>query len=364
MVDGSPVHSPRRRAGLAVAVVLAVSFVVLTWLLKDIVRQLGATEAGDAAANSLLVRDAKGFRLTVGNYSRIGFNHPGPVLLYVLAAGEAVFFDLLGVANSAFGGQMLGLAAWNSGLLALTFRQLRTLCSRQTQSRCAPFTAFVGFLALVAVFEPLAFTGSWFPHVYVLPFALFFVSLAGAGHNQDRSGFMVFGFATGVLWNAHVAFIPITSIIVVLLIAESMHREGARQFWGSRARPLLAGVVPFVLLQIPLAIHLARHWPSPVQEYLTFSSGTGSNRLVPSLRFVASYWPTGVNNPDLALLGAVVWISLAGAMWVVSRRAGARAAGLLSVGLASTVAVFVYACVGVDDLRFRYVAIFIDRQWH
>ena len=35
-------------------------------------------EGTDFAANSLLIQDAKALNLLVGNYSRIGFNHPGP----------------------------------------------------------------------------------------------------------------------------------------------------------------------------------------------------------------------------------------------------------------------------------------------
>src|SRR5262245_55828708 len=40
-------------------------------------------EEGDAAANSILVDNAKHFGQLVGNYSRLGFHHPGPGFLYV-----------------------------------------------------------------------------------------------------------------------------------------------------------------------------------------------------------------------------------------------------------------------------------------
>jgi hypothetical protein len=35
-------------------------------------------EQGDSAANSILIAQARHFTLLVGNYSRKGFNHPGP----------------------------------------------------------------------------------------------------------------------------------------------------------------------------------------------------------------------------------------------------------------------------------------------
>src|SRR5579862_3892430 len=54
-------------------------------------------EDGDYAANSILIARAKRLRLLVGNYSRTGFNHPGPAILYVLAGSEALFHDRLGL---------------------------------------------------------------------------------------------------------------------------------------------------------------------------------------------------------------------------------------------------------------------------
>ena len=48
-------------------------------------------EQGDAGANSILIEQAKHFTLLIGNYSREGFNHPGPAYMYVQAFGEYLF---------------------------------------------------------------------------------------------------------------------------------------------------------------------------------------------------------------------------------------------------------------------------------
>src|SRR5512135_311385 len=42
-------------------------------------------EDADMGANSILVEQARHFRLLVGNYSRDHFHHPGPAYLYVKA---------------------------------------------------------------------------------------------------------------------------------------------------------------------------------------------------------------------------------------------------------------------------------------
>src|SRR5579872_2170562 len=64
-------------------------------------------EISDAAANSLLILDAKSFHLWVGHYSRVGFNHPGPAILYVLTGGEALFYNALHLVKTPISGQFI-----------------------------------------------------------------------------------------------------------------------------------------------------------------------------------------------------------------------------------------------------------------
>ena len=53
---------------------------VIFLLMADITTiKLATYESGDFAANSLLIQEAKSFSLWVGNYSRVGFNHPGQI---------------------------------------------------------------------------------------------------------------------------------------------------------------------------------------------------------------------------------------------------------------------------------------------
>ena len=54
-------------------------------------------ESADMAANSILIEQARRFSLLVGNYSRDGFNHPGPAFLYVESWGESILWAPLRV---------------------------------------------------------------------------------------------------------------------------------------------------------------------------------------------------------------------------------------------------------------------------
>src|SRR6202012_5916255 len=66
-------------------------------------------EQGDAGANSILIQQALHGTLLIGNYSREGFNHPGPAFLYVQAAGQWLLA----------GGAHLVPRAWNAHVLAV-----------------------------------------------------------------------------------------------------------------------------------------------------------------------------------------------------------------------------------------------------
>src|SRR6218665_1285875 len=136
-------------------------------------------ESGDFAANSLLVQDAKHFALLKGNYSRMGFNHPGPAILYCLAFGEAVFYDWLPIAGSPFSGQLAGVALY----IALWLTLMARICKRYNNSFTASLL-FVSLFMVVSTLVPSANAGvdfymyCWMPLLYFFPFAAFLLAIS------------------------------------------------------------------------------------------------------------------------------------------------------------------------------------------
>ena len=78
-----------------VTAIVALSIAAILCIRNFWVFSLPIREDGDYAANSILVNQAVHFHLLVGNYSREGFNHPGPAFLYIQSFGQDVFYTAL-----------------------------------------------------------------------------------------------------------------------------------------------------------------------------------------------------------------------------------------------------------------------------
>src|SRR4051794_20940272 len=90
-VDGAMVERFRNmRPNFAVAFGAFVLIVVVVIVRNRWILTTGRIEDSDYAANSILIDKARHFKLLVGNYSRVEFNHPGPALLYVQAIGQVL----------------------------------------------------------------------------------------------------------------------------------------------------------------------------------------------------------------------------------------------------------------------------------
>jgi hypothetical protein len=351
----SDVHGPAPlRLALMIFVVIAVGLMVLAW---PTIRAAGF-EGGDFAANSILIQDAKGLALFHGNYSRVGFNHPGPAILYVLMLGEVFFADLLGLV-APVGGQLAAVAIYNAAWMAVVFVMLARLFGGVTYGLVG-LAAFVGASAHLI---PTAFTGLWFPDLYYFPFAAFVAALAVAIRG-DAWSLPSLAVSAGFLVNGHVSFVSTVGVMLAtgLLANVALRLAGAlpeRHVWSAgflRAnlrRILLAGLLGAAFL-VPLLIDTVINPPGQIPRYMNFASANAGAGMGASARFLLTYLGSATATAALAL--ALLAISMAAA------RSGALAAGapyaLMAALAAATVATFVYASNGIDDLSYKYVALY------
>lgn len=335
--------------------VLAFALLLINWPLINV----NHIEISDFAANSLLIQKAKHLDLFVGNYSRVGFNHPGPAILYVQAFGELFLYDWLHVVASPFSGQMVASILYNAAWIAVVFRMLRTIVG---SVRGAGLVMAI-FLCIVAYQNFQFFAGMWFPELYFFPFAAALVA-ASRFASGKADMLMPLALSAGFLINGHVSFLSTLGIIFVLLVLYNalVHRKlpadqvmFGLEYWRTNAGRIARAVGVLLLFFVPLAIETLRHPPGPIADYISFGKQHRSNTLSESLQYAAQFW--GGNAIFIAaifVIGALFVHGLSSKHWTMP----VEILGLLATLLAATAAMFVYSKFGVDMLDQKYIGYF------
>lgn len=314
-------------------------------------------EQGDFAANSLLILKAKHLHLLYGNYSRIGVHHPGPAIMYVLAAGEALFHDLLHVVPSPFSGQLLAVCFYSAAWIVLIFSIVRGMVGKMLPALL--FT--MAFTAALGMFESVVFLGAWFPDLYILPFAAVVVAISrlAFGHTDRLRALAV---SSGFVINGHVSFIPMLGVMLITMLAANWiisrrdpdKRILSAAFLARHRRDILIAVGILFLFFVPLLILTVTEFPGPLYDYVKFGGNNKHNTLKDSLAYVSVYWQTGY---------AYYWGALLVVLLLTGLRARATpflrdARGLGIALIAASLAALVYAKIGIDYLDLKYLELF------
>ena len=331
---------------------VALAIVAATWHTIDGPHR----EVGDFAANSLLIQDAKHLQLLRGNYSRIGVNHPGPAILYVLAAGEWLFHDVLSLVPTPFGGQLIAAAFYTAFWTMLIARGLLALSGSW---KAATIGTAVFFFATTWSDHSIP-AGVWFPHLYYFPFAVFLVSAARlATGRTDR--LVSLAISAGFLVNGHVSFVPTVAVLLVVVLMANLvlfrsvpeQRILTRRFLDVHRRRLVVMGGVFALFLVPLALDTILHFPGPVAQYIAFGGAQDPNTAAGSFQFMTVYWGgKWLLSAGLFALLLAIWSSRRHALRFESTK------GLFVAVIAATLALLVYARYGVDFLDYVYLGFF------
>jgi hypothetical protein len=358
--DARSVAAPTRRHGnllanvenyLRVPLLVPLALAAMLVVKNTALFRVTITENGDAAANSLLVRDAEAFHLLVGNYSRFGFYHPGPAFMDVQAAGELLFFRLLHVVPSPYNGQALAVLLLNAAMAGSAAVVLWTW-HRSTAALVLTLGIMVAFYAG----HPQAVASTWPPFMYVSPFLLFLVAAASVAAGRTRH-LVALAVAGGFLVHGHIAFTLFVACIgACSLVAHRLtpHTSGDAQRKHWRA----FGVI-VALFVAPILLHTALDWPGELHKYISYG---GAVTRVPRtfmdvVAFGATFWTTD-NEWGLLLPVFLVTMALGAAALATAQLRRALLTLLVAAGAAQLL-FFVYADRGVDDLQYHYVGYFM-----
>ncbi|MFE3193568.1 hypothetical protein ACFXHA_31520 [Nocardia sp. NPDC059240] len=297
-------------------------------------------EEGDMASVSIQVLAAKDFELLVGNYSRVGFHHPGPAFIYVQALGEWLCYDVLHVVPSPWNGQAIAILLLNAALLALV--------SSIVHDWYPSSTLIIGLggttLLFLTAYRDLI-SGIWFPYVYFAPFLLLLVAISSVVAGRTRHLWMV-ALAGGLLIHGHAEFlffVPLLGGAALYLIRRRKLAVAKRDWW------LFGGIAAIFASTILLDGIL--HFPGELVKYVGYGGGHAMHAPWTALSYTVQFW--GPNR----VLGCVILIALFALVSLL-----ARGDEFLRTGLAFCAAtvplICVYAMIGIDQIDESYIGYF------
>jgi hypothetical protein len=283
--------------------VLTTAFVLLVLALNFQIFTRPIVEAGDSAANSLLVQQAKHFRLMTGHYSRWHFMHPGPAFLYLFALGEFLFYDVLHVVPAPYNGQLLITIIFNGALLYAALYVFRGHAKLPV-----PLALLATEVVAVMVNRsgpPSMLISNWMPDVLVFPFLLFAVSAASvlAGRTRD----LVFlAFSGMLLIHAHFAQFLFVGVIgggtVAYILVRAGRQGGLRRFLSERWREFAVAAAIVFIFALPPLLEIVLDRPNNLDAVLAYlhQFGNARNNLGMAIGYFACF-ALFIGAPDVAL---------------------------------------------------------------
>jgi len=307
-------------------------------------------EQGDDALNSLLAGRAEHFDLLIGNYSRVGFHHPGPAFLYVLGFGQGLYHDVLHIAPGPYNGEVLGAITFAAVLIGLSILTIYR-CTRSVTASLVALTICFAFAAQHAMFADV-----WFPFLYMAPFLLFVVagSALAAGYTVELPSFL---FAALMLAHGHVSFLMFVGVTGIAVIGSWLlrYRRGWRAELAAHRRAAYGSLGLIAIFLLPVVLQLALHYPRPWNQYWQYVHTKQLPRTSSQVwHFFGWYWSSATLPVALTIVAAVVAVLL---MIVDGRRIFGFLYAMLGL---QTILFLVYVVRGVDTLNTgnRYVGFF------
>jgi hypothetical protein len=309
-------------------------------------------EDSDYAANSMLVLKAKRLALLHGHYSRMGFYHPGPSLLYVLAAGEWLLYDRLAVVPAPHNAHMVAHLVLNAALLAVAL----AIVTRAVGARTG-LAAAVAFLVYFAREGQLA--SHWFAHTFFLVYLPFQVAAASVAAGRTRHlGWLAFTASLAVHSHASLALfaVPISLYALARLCARGGFRARAAEPGARRAWAVFALVVGLFVL--PIALHTTLNFPGEVRRYLEHRQ-KHAHRSGAAAEVARYMGQTLTNESEFGWL-LVAGVAVAAALSIATFPARGRrfVQQLAVVGALTSGVMTYYAARGVDDYKHTYLGLF------
>jgi len=319
-------------------------------------------EDSDFAANSIAVLQAKHFQLLTGNYSRLGFDHPGPAFLYIEAWGEWLFHDVTHLLPTPWNGQLLAILLLNAALLATA------ICVLARDGGTAVTIACLGTVLAFTVLHPLTLNSNWMPYVYFAPTLLLLVSAAAVAAGRTAS-VPLLCLAAGLCIHGHAEFLFFAPIVVLVALAGlfAPHWRNPSVLFRGNGRHWLGGLAITLVLALPIVLNTIINWPGELPKYLQYSAKNLHHTPAMAVNYTLRFWwpggpERGAHVPEeaVAAVGGCVVLLLVFCLVMSCRQLEQRRLLLWSLVMvaAMTVLFTYYAWRAIDELYAAYEGYF------
>lgn len=327
-------------------------------------------EGGDAAANSILISQAKNFSLLVGHYSRFQFNHPGPAILYLQAFSEIILHDWLGLVPTPFNAHLIAILILNSLMTGIVmyilYSHFQSL--RATIPIFALMLGFIGYNSIVnSLWRADVIASTWIPDVMFMLFFAFIVSAASVASNKvNHISLMV--FTGSLLAHAYVIlplFVVSIGFVSILLL---FYRNGYKvvPFIRTNSEQLTISLLIISIFALPIVINTIVNYPGEVGKYIGYAMNkentvNATPSLGQGLSYYAHLWASNSIHCALILL-----FILAAAYYIRKTETNGKIniffSNLYTIFVVTTAIDILYIFFILDDLKsyhagFFYIAI-------
>ncbi|HPO16901.1 MAG TPA: hypothetical protein PLI09_25915 [Candidatus Hydrogenedentes bacterium] len=370
-LDKSPSteQTPRRRMGITFMFVFSATVLIMLILNSDSIFTHTILETGDYASNAFAIRDAKSFSRLTGNYSRFGFNHPGPVFFYVYAAGEMLFHDLLKIVPCPFNAHVLAGLLFQAGFFALaiaiaSFRIESPLFPPLSLVLCLLYIATLNSVSHTAQIHGVFFLGIWPPQWPLFPVLAFLSScaaLAAGGAFALPLAVFCGSVAVHAYVNMPAYIVPVflAAYGMFLLTQWNTAHESPAACVRRTIKLHLAAALVLLLFITPIALDACRGKESNLAVIISeFRKHAGHHRaLGPTIAYMANYFtfmPHGAYR--LEDLGKNLWPWLA-SQWLMF------SGWILAIGFIITATILFGKKIGRPASRHCFMILLFAGLW-
>jgi hypothetical protein len=314
---------------IASIIVASILTAIVIWPLLDAGRaalELVWRPSGDWAVLTLRVEDVGRHTPLVGPYSRFGWNHPGPLMYWLLTFPYHLFGD-----------RPEALLAAAATLNALTVAALSAVAWRRGRLPLVALT-MTATAILVHAMGPAMIRDPWNPFITLLPLALT-VFLVWSVIEGDFWMWPPLAFLVSFELQSHIGYLPMLAMLGVSVFAIAWRRKSfktllptsTKQRWwvlGLSSAVVIGCWLPVLLDQVAgtgnlgaIAHYFLTNGDSPA------GFGTAFHVAADQLRFPSAPWlgRSELAGLDGALLGSglaalvVPILSMAGSLWLAVR---------------------------------------------